>query len=40
VVRSKLGCMHELPVQPDYHDFQVTVLLNPTLKGTTNRHWR
>ncbi len=29
VVRFKLGCKHELPVQPDYHGFRATDHLNP-----------
>ena len=33
-VRSKLGCMHEPPVQPDYHVVPVTIILSPT----RNRH--
>ena len=37
VVRSKLGCKHELPVQPDYHVFSATVLLSPITEDTINR---
>lgn len=33
-VRSKLDCMHEPPVQPDYHVVPVTIILSPT----RNRH--
>lgn len=40
VVRSKLGCKHELPVQPDCHAFRATDLLNPIPEDTMNRHWR
>ena len=29
-VRSKLDCMHEPPVQPDYHVVPVTIILSPT----------
>lgn len=39
-VRSKLDCMHEPPVQPDYHVVPVTIILSPTRKGTTKRHWQ
>ncbi|MDS0957385.1 hypothetical protein OSC14_23110, partial [Enterobacter hormaechei] len=33
-VRSKLDCMHEPPVQSDYHVVSVTIILSPT----RNRH--
>jgi hypothetical protein len=34
------GLYARTPVQSDYHAFSVTIVLSPTRKGTTNRHWR
>lgn len=39
-VRSKLDCMHEPPVQSDCCAFLITIVLSPTQKDTTKRHWQ
>ena len=39
-VRSKLDCMHEPPFSPTAAPYPVTIVLSPTRKDTTKRHWQ
>ncbi len=39
-VRSKLDCMHEPPFSPTAAPCPVTIILSPTRKDTTKRHWQ
>ena len=39
-VRSKLDCMHEPPFSPTAAPNPVTIVLSPTRKDTTKRHWQ
>jgi hypothetical protein len=39
-VRSWMDCMHEPPFSPTAAPYPVTIILSPTRKDTTYRHWQ